>query len=340
MVTTDALTRVRGAVFEGIPASWRLHPESVRMIRNLYGRAEVDLFATSEKALCPLFFSLSHSPLEGDALTSCWPAARLYAFHSIQILPLVLYKIRKERASVILIAPNLPWFPDLTELLVADPHQEGFAIPGGRLGVAPEPGVVEPSCVAASGISERLSALHSRVLEHPLWDVCMPSTKRIGDLHTFFCGQQLFSLPAGLLRIHFARFYKLDVQSLASPVLSVSDWFMFCNLYSQVLLLAQELLCVALYDSAVVAVCPEFSAASIVICFMLLNTAISVQPLTILLLLLFRPVLSAAHFITDQISTLIGLFPHISCEPAQWAPLLVRMVCVLSRWCVTCTGCP
>ncbi len=48
---------------------------------------------------------------------------------------------------------------------LADPHQEGFAIPGGRLSVAPEPGVVEPSCVAASGISEGLSALNSRVLD-------------------------------------------------------------------------------------------------------------------------------------------------------------------------------
>ncbi len=46
-------------------------------------------FATSENAHCPLFFSLSHSPLEGDALTSLWPAARLYAFPLIKILPLV-----------------------------------------------------------------------------------------------------------------------------------------------------------------------------------------------------------------------------------------------------------
>ncbi len=166
----------------GIPqGEWRLHPESVRMIWTRYGRAEVDLFTTSENAHCPLFFSLSHSPLEGDALTSHWPAARLYAFPPIKILPLVLCKIREERASVILIAPNWPnqpWFPDLTELLVApplaDPHQEGSAISG----VAPEPRVVEPSCVAASGISEELSALHSRVLD-TLSEKRAPSTRRL-----------------------------------------------------------------------------------------------------------------------------------------------------------------
>ncbi len=110
---------------KGFPqGEWRLHPESVRMIWTRYGRADVDLFTTSKNAHCPLFFSLSHSPLKGDTLTSHWPAARLYAFPPINILPLVLCKIREKGASVILIAPNWPdqpWFPDLTELLVAPP---------------------------------------------------------------------------------------------------------------------------------------------------------------------------------------------------------------------------
>ncbi len=56
---------------KGIPqGEWRLHPELVRTIWNRYGRAEVDLFATSENTHCLLFLSLSHSPLEGDALAS------------------------------------------------------------------------------------------------------------------------------------------------------------------------------------------------------------------------------------------------------------------------------
>ncbi len=42
------------------------------------------------------------------------------------MLPLVLWEIREERASVILIAPNQPGFPDLTELLEAPP----WPIPG------------------------------------------------------------------------------------------------------------------------------------------------------------------------------------------------------------------
>ncbi len=164
---------------------WRLHPESVRMIWNLYGEAEVDLFATSENAHCPSFFSLSHSPLEGDALTARWPTARLYAFPPIKILPLVLCKIREERASVILIAPNWPnqpWFPDLTELLIAPPladsGQEGHVISGGRLGVAPEPRTMEPSCVVASGLSGELDALQARVID-TLTEARAPSTRRL-----------------------------------------------------------------------------------------------------------------------------------------------------------------
>ncbi len=58
---------------------------------------------------------------------------------------------------------------------LADPHQEGPAISGEQLGVAPEPRVVEPSCVAASWISEELSALHSRVLDM-LTEARAPST--------------------------------------------------------------------------------------------------------------------------------------------------------------------
>ncbi len=39
-------------------------------------------------------------------------------------------------------------------IALADPHQEGPAISGEWLGVAPKPGVVEPSYIAASRISD------------------------------------------------------------------------------------------------------------------------------------------------------------------------------------------
>ncbi len=61
---------------------------------------------------------------------------------------------------------------------LADSGQEGHAIPGGRLGVAPEPGTMEPSCVAASGLSGELDALQSRVID-TLTEARAPSTRRL-----------------------------------------------------------------------------------------------------------------------------------------------------------------
>ncbi len=79
---------------------------------------------------------------------------------------------------MILIAPNQPGFPDLTELLEAPPcrsRQEVYAIPGGELGVALEPGTMEPSCVIASGVSEEMGALQSCTL----MGARKPSTRRL-----------------------------------------------------------------------------------------------------------------------------------------------------------------
>ncbi len=60
---------------------------------------------------------------------------------------------------------------------LADSGQEGHAISGGRLGVAPEPGTMELSCVAASGLSGELDALQSRVID-TLTEARAPSTRR------------------------------------------------------------------------------------------------------------------------------------------------------------------
>ncbi len=59
---------------------------------------------------------------------------------------------------------------------LADPRQEAYAIPGGRLVVALEPGTMEPSCVIASGVSEEhLTVLHARTL----MGARTPSTRRL-----------------------------------------------------------------------------------------------------------------------------------------------------------------
>ncbi len=59
-----------------------------------------------------------------------------------------------------------------------DSGQEGYAISGGRLGVAPEPGTMEPSCVDAPGLSGEIDALQSRVID-TLTEARAPSTRRL-----------------------------------------------------------------------------------------------------------------------------------------------------------------
>ncbi|KAI2646466.1 Transposon Ty3-G Gag-Pol polyprotein [Labeo rohita] len=63
------------------PGEWMLHPEVVNQIWEIFGRAQLDLFATRENAQCPLWFSLVHpAPLGLDAMVQTWPRLRLYAF--------------------------------------------------------------------------------------------------------------------------------------------------------------------------------------------------------------------------------------------------------------------
>ncbi len=114
-----------------------------------------------------------HSPL-----TSRWPAARPYAFPPIKKCCRWCYKrsgwsehqwYSSPRTSL----GSQTW-RNCWRHRLADPRQEVYAIPGGGLGVALEPGTMEPSCVIASGVSEEMGALQSRTL----MGARKPSTRR------------------------------------------------------------------------------------------------------------------------------------------------------------------
>ncbi|PTA42280.1 hypothetical protein C8054_31565, partial [Micromonospora sp. RP3T] len=60
---------------------WRLHPQSVQLIWDRFGQAQVDLFASPESTHCQLWYGLTEAPLGIDALAHSWPKDRLkYAF--------------------------------------------------------------------------------------------------------------------------------------------------------------------------------------------------------------------------------------------------------------------
>lgn len=72
-----------------LPGEWRLHPEVVYIVWQMFVRAEVDLFAFWELTHCPLWFYWTDgdAPLGQDALAHRWPNALLYEFLP---LPLIL----------------------------------------------------------------------------------------------------------------------------------------------------------------------------------------------------------------------------------------------------------
>lgn len=112
--------------YKPLPGEWRLHPEVVHDIWDLFGRAEVDLFATEESAHCPLWFSLMQesSPLGQDALAHDWPDSLLYAFPPIPLIFPTLQRVLQRGHTLLLVAPFWPgrtWFPLLRRLCRSSP---------------------------------------------------------------------------------------------------------------------------------------------------------------------------------------------------------------------------
>ncbi len=109
------------------PGEWMLNRQTVSQIWDLFGKAEVDLFASQESSQCPLWFSLSFLTTLGiDAFAHPWPNVSLYAFPPIKLIPAVLCRVKVSSARLLLIAPFWPsqtWFSELTPLLYRPPWE-------------------------------------------------------------------------------------------------------------------------------------------------------------------------------------------------------------------------
>ncbi len=109
------------------PGEWMLNRQTVAQIWDLFGKAEVDLFASQESSQCPLWFSLSSPATLGiDAFTHPWPNMRLYAFPPVKLIPAVLCRVKVCGVCLLLIAPFWPsqtWFSELIALLYRPPWE-------------------------------------------------------------------------------------------------------------------------------------------------------------------------------------------------------------------------
>lgn len=115
-VLADQLSRASSP----IPTEWSLHFSVLEPVWRLWGRPHVDLFATRFNSKLPLFVSPYPDPqaLAVNAFAMHWENLCVYAYPPISLLPKVLEKFRKERPSMILIAPYWPAQPWLADLQI------------------------------------------------------------------------------------------------------------------------------------------------------------------------------------------------------------------------------
>ncbi|XP_065418201.1 uncharacterized protein LOC135974397 isoform X2 [Chrysemys picta bellii] len=105
---------------------WALRRDVLHSIFRRWGFPRVDLFATKDNSQCPQFCSFQNlSPGSlADAFTIPWGGSLRYAFPPFPLIHKVLLKTRRDRATIILIAPAWPrqhWFTTLLELSIVDP---------------------------------------------------------------------------------------------------------------------------------------------------------------------------------------------------------------------------
>ena len=103
-----------------LPDEWMLHPEVVKQIWAQ--------FANRRNSHCTLWFFLAwqdNPPLGVDAFAhEPWPRKLLYVFPPLRLILPLLGRVRRERLSVILVAPgrrSAPWYVEVTQMMVGQP---------------------------------------------------------------------------------------------------------------------------------------------------------------------------------------------------------------------------
>ena len=109
------------------PTEWALNPQVCRKLFQLWGRPQVDLFATLANHQLPLWFS--RNPDQGavavNALSQTWTGWSVYAFPPINLIMRTLLKVRDEKVEEAILVvpywPRKPWFPLLLQMAVDRP---------------------------------------------------------------------------------------------------------------------------------------------------------------------------------------------------------------------------
>ena len=105
---------------------WKLDPRVLTDVFTLFGKPDLDLFASRLNFQLPRYVSWIPDPnaVAVDAFTLDWGTQYNYAFPPFSRILQVLQKLERDQAEIILVAPHWPtqsWFPKLTRLLIQNP---------------------------------------------------------------------------------------------------------------------------------------------------------------------------------------------------------------------------
>ncbi|KAG1957248.1 gastrula zinc finger protein XlCGF57.1-like [Pimephales promelas] len=200
-----------------VSGEWRLHPQSVQLICDQFGDAQIYLFASHDSSHCTLYYSLTEGMLGTDALAHSWPRGpRKYAFPPVSHLERTLCKIMEDEGQRCSISVVLSFLqdglerrlsPSTLKVYVAAISAYHKAVEGKSLGNhdliirylrgARRLYPPHPPLVPSWDLSVVLSSLQRPTFE-PLQSVeikflsfktvllvALASIKRVGDLHAF-----------------------------------------------------------------------------------------------------------------------------------------------------------
>ncbi len=165
---------------------WMLNCQTVSQIWDLFGKVEVDLFASQESSQCPLWFSLSFQTTLGiDAFAHPWPNVSLYAFPPIKLIPAVLCRVKVSSAqspshSPILALPDLVLGANspLVSVPLGDSDQVGLAVPASGQDLASSTRALEVVGMAHTGPRAMMDILPVEVQE-TIASARAPATRKL-----------------------------------------------------------------------------------------------------------------------------------------------------------------
>ena len=107
-------------------SEWKLNKQVFLDICRVRGTPCTDLFASRLSHQVPQYFSWKIDPysISADAFQACWTHLKGYAFPPFSLIGRVLWKVRADQSTIVLITPawkTQAWYPQLLELSIKNP---------------------------------------------------------------------------------------------------------------------------------------------------------------------------------------------------------------------------